>query len=324
MTTMRERRFFGAVMMAAVLGLGACGDENGTTGTTSGSGAAGGTGGTGGASTAGTGGAETTGSGGTGAAATTSAGGGGAETTGSGGTGGMTGDDLAALSDEFDAAQTLSEWKILSEELGLEAPYELLDINATVAGKLTVVPTVSAWFEDLMATFVYKEVSGDFVVEVDVGAFDKDTQSGPPNQVYNSAGMLIRDPASALGEQNWLMYNIGYQADYIGVEGKATRSSESELHLFPTGGAHTGRLRMCRTGNVVRMLRRLPGAVDWTQTHSFPESFPATPAFTLPDTVQVGMIDNAYLVADLRAEFEYIRFARVMTEADCTKELPPP
>ena len=116
------------------------------------------------------------------------------------------------------------------------------------------------------------------------------------------------------------MYNIGHQEQFIGVEGKVTQSSQSELILLPTNGQHTGRLRICRVGATVHMLRRLPGDAGWTETHTFPGTFPQTPAFTLPDTLQVGIIDNAYLVAGVRAEFEYIHFRRVTTAADCSAD----
>lgn len=313
---MRDSLFFGAVITAAALGLFACGGESGSTATTTtGTGASGGTGG------ADSGGASTTGGTGGSGAATSASSGGTAGSGGSGATGGATGNDLAGLSDEFDDAQTLSDWKILDKELGTTAPYDSLDINLTVPGKLTVVPTVSSWYQDLMATFVYKEVTGDFVVEVAAAAFKKGTANGAPTAVFNSAGLLLRDPASVVGQQNWLMYNIGYQQDFIGVEGKATVGSQSELHLIPTSGNFTGLLRLCRTGNTVHMLRRLPGDADWTETHTFPQSFPVTPAFTLPATLQVGMIDNAYQVADVRAEIDHIRFARVTAQGDCFAEL---
>lgn len=277
-------------------------------------GAADGSGGTGGgATTSSQGGAPDGGAGGTGGEGAT----GGAGATG--GTGGAA-DDLAALSDDFEDASTLSDWKLLHEELGQPAPYTALDIGATAPGKLTVVPTVSAWYQAGMATFLYKEVTGDFLVEVDAAAFQKGTASDAPTEQYNSAGLLIRDPASTLASQTWLMYNIGYQAEFIGVEGKATRNSQSELILIPTGGAHAAVLRMCRVGDTVRMLRRLAGDTTWTETHTFPETFLQTPAFTLPQTVQVGLIDNAYLVAGLRAEFEYIKFSRPSSPADCTAD----
>ena len=316
---MRQGLLLGSLLLS-VLSMAACDGGDATTGTggsagqggttTStvlfGGGAAGGNGGSGGS-----GGDTSSGAGGAGGAG---------NTANTGGSGGSTTDDLAALSDDFDDPSTLPQWTLLHEELGTPVPYDSLDIDTTAPGKLVVVPTVSAWFEDLMATFLYKEVTGDFVVEVDAAAYQKGTAQGAPTQQYNSAGLLIRDPSSVTGSQDWLMYNIGYQDSGLGFEGKATTGSQSELHFADTEGQHAARLRMCRLGNTVRMLRRLPGEPTWTETHVFPGSFPATPAFTLPATVQVGIIDNAYLVAGVRAEFEYIHFARVTDPADCTAD----
>jgi regulation of enolase protein 1 (concanavalin A-like superfamily) len=239
--------------------------------------------------------------------------------TGGGGAGGSM-DDLAPLSDDFEDASTLSAWTFLHEELGLPAPHTLLDIDTTVPGRLVIEPTVSAWYQSGMATFLYKEVTGDFLVEVSAAAFQKGTGGAPPAEQYNSAGLLVRDPGSTLASQSWLMYNIGYQDQFIGVEGKATVASQSELILLPTGGVHEARLRLCRVGDTVRMLRRLPGEPTWTETHTFPGTFPQTAPFALPATVQVGLIDNAYLVAGLRAEFEYIEFSRPRAPADCAAD----
>jgi hypothetical protein len=304
---MQNVRLFAVVLVAC--GVAACGDGKGGTEAAGGSGGTGagamtGGGGSGGAATGGSGGA-----GGTGAGAT----------TGGGGTGGSTGDDLAGLSDDFEDPGTLASWKILDKVLGTVAPYDTLDIDTTVTGKLAIVPTVSSWYQDAVAAFVYKEISGDFIVEVDVAAIKKGTESGAPTEQFNSAGLLLRDPQSAAGAQSWLMYNIGHQDSFIGVEGKATVGSQSELILIPAGG-HAGRLRLCRLGNTVHMLRRLPGDPGWTETHTFPGTFQKTPAYTLPDTVQVGMIDNAYVVADVRAEFAEIRFARPQAAADCSAD----
>jgi hypothetical protein len=264
-------------------------------------------------------GGTTSANGGAGGAGANGGGGAGAN----GGSGGAGGDDLAALSDEFDDPSTLSSWTFLHEVLGAPPPYDYLDIDTTAPGKLVFEPVVSAWYQDQMALLMFKLVTGDFRVEIDVAPYKKGTPSSPPDQDFNSAGLLIRDPASAPGDQSWLMYNIGYQGyplHDIGVEGKATVGSQSELPLVSTNGVYTGRLRMCRVGNTVRMLRRLTGASAWTETHVFPGSFPGTPAFTLPDTVQVGVINNTYIVADLRAEVESVRFARVTTPSDCTAD----
>ncbi|MBK8251334.1 MAG: hypothetical protein IPK82_01530 [Polyangiaceae bacterium] len=303
-----------SVFLAACDGASNTGGSAGSTSTTG----SGGTAGTAGSGTAGqpqggtgTGGNATAGSnqGGTGAGGTTS----------SSGTGG-TMDDLAALSDEFDNAATLPNWTLLHQELGLPAPYDTLDINQTEAGKLTIVPTVSAWYQDDMAAFLYKEVTGDFLVEVSAAAYQKGTENAAPTETFNSGGMLLRDPSSTLISQNWLMYNIGHQDSFLGVEGKATVNSQSQLILVPTGTSHEGTLRLCRVGNTVRMLRRLPGETGWVETHTFPGTFTQTPATTLPNTLQVGIIVNAYLVAQVRTEFDYIHFSRVTTLDECSAE----
>lgn len=316
---MRESHPVFASFLAAAIGLAACGGDD-TGGSNGGAG-------NGGASTGGTtseGGHSmggTTSQGGHATGGTTSEGGFSMGGVGGGATGGSGGaeEDLSALDDEFDDPATLASWTLLHEELGAPPPYDLLDIDTTVPGKLAITPLVSSWYMEQMATFLYKEVSGDFVVEVDAAAYKKGTVNGAPTEIFNSGGLLVRDPASGPGAQRWVMYNIGHQDQFIGVEGKVTTNSQSELILIPTNGAHAGRLRICRVGASVHMLRRLPGEASWTESHTFPGSF-QTPAFTLPDVVQVGIIDNAYTVADVRVEMEYIHFRRVTSAADCSAD----
>ncbi len=235
------------------------------------------------------------------------------DASGSSDTGGPV--DIAGLSDEFDDASTFADWILLDQVLGVEAPYDILDIDMTAPGRLAVTPRVSVWYMDEIATFIYKEVAGDFLVEVDVGAYMLDTQN-PPNALYNSAGIMLRDPASVPGDQNWIEYNIGYQLEFVGLEGKATSASVSELILLETVGS-TARLRICRLGSEVRMLSWTPADPAWIETHVYPDSFVATPGLVVPETVQVGMVANAYVVADMHAEFEYVRLRAVSDETDC-------
>lgn len=282
-------------LLVAILALAACGDDSASGSSTS-----------------------TGGSASTGGDAGTSTSTGGATTGGAGGAA----DDLASLDDEFDDPSTLSNWTLLHEQQGSAAPYDLLDIDTTTPGKLTITPLVSSWYLDDQATFLYKQVTGDFVVEIDVAAYKKGTIAGAPTEVFNSGGLLLRDPASAPGSERWSMYNLGHQETFIGVEGKLTEASQSELILVPTTDRFQGRLRVCRVEGTIHMLRKFPDEAAWTETHTFPGTFPQTPTFPLPDTVQVGIINNAYLVADVRVEVEYIHFRRATTAADCAADLP--
>lgn len=266
-------------------------------------------GGTGGATTS-AGGADPS-TGGTGGASSTG-GAGGTGTTGGGGTGGA--NPCGELDDEFDDPSTLSCWTELDALQGDPAQYTLLDVATTHPGVLTIEPThTQGWFEDGDAPFLFKELTGDFVVETHVTALSRNDLTSPPTQEYNSAGLLVRNGAATSGDEDWLMYNIGYQATFVGTEGKTTEDSQSVLTLLP--GHHAGRLRICRVGSDFHMYRWLDDETGWTLEHSY-----ARP--DLPATLQVGLVANGYQPPpDLHARFDYARFGTVSSQSDCTAEL---
>ncbi len=235
----------------------------------------------------------------------------------SGGDTGIPDGVIPGLSDEFDDAATLPDWTRRHEAEGTEAGYSTLDIDTSTAGHLTFVPTTGGWFGDFIGALLFKEVSGNFMVETSVAAVNQDGSGGPPTMGYNSAGVLVRDPASVPGAQNWVVHNVGFQDTIIATEGKTTTNSASILELIE--GSNSGRLRICRIGEALILTRRLDDEASFTETHRFTRSF--------PDTVQVGLTVNGWNSTgsapnfdrepDLRAEFDYIRFWEIDTEAEC-------
>lgn len=232
-------------------------------------------------------------------------------------TGASPGSELEQLSDEFEDAASLSAWTILSEYEGLDLSHEALDIDQSSPGKLTVIPLTGGWFESFMGPFLFKEVTGDFMVETLVIAGSRSNIDAPPTSFYNSAGLLVRDPASP-PVQNWVTHNVGMQSDIgVATENKSTVDSTSHLRLFP--GLHQGRLRICRVGSVLIMARRLDDESEFIETTRYDLGF--------PETVQVGLIANGWnslwrepdfqQTPDLVAEFEYIRFYEILEESEC-------
>jgi hypothetical protein len=258
----------------------------------------------------------TAGAGGKAGGATTGGGNVGGDAGGQGGQGvggqGGTPAACAAPSDEFDDPATLSCWTELDVLQGDPSQYTLLDIGATAPGYLSVEPTHTlGWYMGQDAVFLFKELSGNFVVETHVTTSDRAAPAQPPSQPFNSAGLLVRDPASGPGAENWLMYNVGFQQQFVGTEGKTTVNSQSVLTLNP--GANAGRLRICRVGSDVHMLKWLDDENDWTLEHSFVRD-------DLPATLQVGMMADGYTnPPDLHARFDWVRFGTVPGGfADCT------
>lgn len=210
------------------------------------------------------------------------------------------------LDDEFDDPASLDCWTNYDP-----GQYTLLDVDATLAGHLLLEPiNTDGWFDDGDGPFLYKMLGGDFVVETHVAAVDRNAPDMPPAQAFNSAGLVLRDPASAPAAENWLMYNLGYQDDIVGTEGKTTTNSSSELTLVE--GLNSGRLRVCRIGREFHMYRWLDDETDWTLEHTY-----ARP--DLPDDLQVGIVGNAYTAPpDLQAQFDYVRFGTATDARSCT------
>jgi len=222
------------------------------------------------------------------------------------------------FSDEFNDGSTLPKWTRAHEAEGTPALYSTLDVDDSSAGALTMVPTEAGWFADFQGPLLFKVVSGDFIVETSLVAGSVGAPQNPPSQVFNSAGLLVRDPDHGPQTENWIMHNLGFQADFVGSEGKNTVESVSQLTLIE--GSHQGRIRVCRVGDRVILAREFGPGEGFTATHEFNR-----PDF--PAELQVGLIVNGWnsmgsepdtsLTPDLRAEFDYIRLWRPGSAEDC-------
>ncbi len=223
------------------------------------------------------------------------------------------------LSDEFNDASTMSQWRRWDQVAGREALHDVLDISTTNDGMLTLQPRTSGWYDHFEGPLLYKMVQGDFLAETFVAATSRTTPGAIPSEQFNSAGMLVRDPTHGRGHDNWVMVNTGRQrGDLIASEGKTTVDSRSDLQLFD--GANRGRLRLCRVGTAVVVARQLEGETEFTVTNRFDRP-------DLPAQVQVGLVANGWNTSDpepdlsrtpdLEATFDYIRFSVPASETDC-------
>jgi hypothetical protein len=228
-----------------------------------------------------------------------------------------TGSDVPSdeLSDEFDDPARLSQWTIRHEDEGTPNTIEEL---AVAGGRLLIRPLAGGWYGDYVGAMLYKPVSGDFIVETHVQTVSRADGSSPPSLPFNSGGLIVRDPASAPGNQNWLTNNVGFQSASVATEGKTTVGSHSELFL--RNGTQSGILRICRFGSTFVLARRLEGEDAFIETHRFDRP-------DLPDQVQVGMMANGWnstggdpdttQSADVDASFDYVRFWVPEAESDC-------
>ena len=202
-----------------------------------------------------------------------------------------TSDDLSALSDEFNGASSLAPWQNLSIVEGWPSQIQKMDVNVTSPGALYLVPYTSTWFEEYHGVFLYKEVTGDFIVTTRIRANGK--HSAVPTSAYSLSGIMARAPRDGLtpgtwtpGHENWVFITtgVGHAADGAPqIETKTTVNSASDLRLIPSSTDWLD-LRVVRVGQTFVMLYRLPGE-SWTLSRCFNRP-------DLPQRLQVGL--NAY------------------------------
>lgn len=228
---------------------------------------------------------------------------------------------LEELSDEFDDPTTFCAWRVRHEIEGTPSQIRSIDITQFEQGFLTVIPETSGWYGDFDGPFLYKEIEGDFIVEVSVTASSLADPAAPPTLPFSSAGLLIRDPASVPGAQSWVMWDLGRQIESLGAEAKTTRNSGSQLYIYD--GYASGVLRICRRGEEVDLALRNPEDGTFDIMHSF-----ARP--DLPANLQVGVVTTAWngtgstpdfdVEPDLIGRWDYFRVRPIAASDDCLSE----
>lgn len=200
-------------------------------------------------------------------------------------------DDLTPLSDEFNDAGALSQWKNLSAVEGWPSQIEQMDVNKTSPGTLYLIPYTSTWFEEYHGVFLYKEISGDFMATTRIKANGK--HSPVPASAFSLTGIMARTPRDGLtpntwtaGHENWVFITTGVGHASEGkpqIETKTTVNSVSDLRLIPSSTDWLD-LRVVRVGQTFVMLYRLPGG-SWQLSRCFDRP-------DMPEQLQVGL--NAY------------------------------
>ncbi|WP_400194348.1 hypothetical protein [Hymenobacter sp. B81] len=198
---------------------------------------------------------------------------------------------MATLSEEFSDATGLSRWKQFHEAEGWPSMVARADIGRAAKGHLYLEPTTSGWYADFHGAFMYKEITGDFLVTSRLKVTGKTTEL--PATTWSLAGLMVREARPTVKPANWqpngenwlfLTAGIAEPAGQPVFESKTTVNSRSNLKLRPAkaGWVELGILRV-RAAFV--LLYRYEGEQQW-QVH---ERFFRR---DMPRTVQVGL--NAY------------------------------
>lgn len=205
------------------------------------------------------------------------------------------------------------------------------------------------WFSDSKGPLLYKDVTGNFMIETEVSIHRKDGQKSLPEGHYSSAGLLIRDSRGSQGQESWLMFNIGFQNQFYGRELKVTRPmnipkeknplydfgmhSLSTLYLLPEENTKPMKLRVARIGGELRSYYFSGG--QWNeqkpqqgmevfgngiseQVSEFGNGHFRPNEMNLPETVQAGiMVNPGISIPDLGpkrdsyALFSYVEIAPI-------------
>jgi len=233
--------------------------------------------------------------------------------------------DLATLSDEFDGA-TLTGWTRFDQAYGWADKIKALSVGD---GVLRVEPHHSAWVRDLIAPFLFREVTGDFDVRARVRV--RGRNGAIPGGIWSLGGVMARVPNRGSAaewspyRENWhfITTGVGQVAGRQMTETKGTYNSYSSLKLrpFPTGWVE---LRLVRVGMVLIALARPEGEDRWQVRDRFyrMENNPVMQvgliAYTTSPDVPPGPerpdVDNRTVdreaAVDMVLEVDWIRFAR--------------
>lgn len=236
-------------------------------------------------------------------------------------------DDLAALSDEFDNAASLKNWKHVFEvERFGNNQLERFAIDKSLGGKLVMMPYTSSWYRDYRGVLTFKEVTGDFVVTTDIAVHGRNGRGAPRSQ-FSLAGIMVRAPRNITpqtwrpGGENYVFLSLG-AADRPGMfqfEVKTTTNSDSQLQI--SDGVSHAQIQIARLGaTLITLLKPDNGAWRVHRRYSRPD---------FPQTLQVGLTcytdwqnvertrpeeHNRMVIKngnpDLVAEIDFIRYRR--------------
>lgn len=213
--------------------------------------------------------------------------------------------DLAALSDEFDA-DTTDDWLRINEFENWNADQlQTYDINQTQPGRMVMAPHSVVWYQDYRGPMAFKQVTGDFVVTTQVHISDRDDlgvadADDIPNEAqFSLGGVMIRTPRSindpavdwqpgsmqndgTNNGENYIFLSLGHGTDgQMTYEVKTTRNSNSQLELTSTSST-VATLQIARIGTSVITLMQEPGQ-PWVVHRRYHRP-------DLPATMQVGIV----------------------------------
>lgn len=221
--------------------------------------------------------------------------------------------------DEFNDAESLPNWHNINQVEGWNIEQlEAYNIGDSVAGQLFMLPHTVSWYNDWRGAYLFKYLSGDFVITTEVTATGRDGVSLPSSN-FSLAGIMVREPINyptqdpanewVAGQQNYIFMSIG-QATGAGYdfEIKNTCSSHSCLDIVGIGSVNTAKIRMARVGQKIIVLSQF-GNDPWVVRNRYDRtgmqcnSQGNMCSAPFSDSVQIGFVtytdwDKVFAVGD--------------------------
>lgn len=196
--------------------------------------------------------------------------------------------------DEFDNGATISNWININDAEQWNAEHlELMDIDTTKMGKLTMMPHTSSWYANYRGTLIHKLVSGNFTFTTNVTATNR-AETGHPQSQYSLAGVMLRTPRhfpnGALGDDGWSPGGENYVFLSVGrananreqFEVKTTTNSNSVLEITNIPTTENVNIRISRIDSSIIILHQLPDSA-WVVHRRYTRT-------DFPDTMQIGFV----------------------------------
>jgi hypothetical protein len=184
--------------------------------------------------------------------------------------------------DNFNNEKSLADWKLLEIE-NWNSKWRKIEVKNSA---LIIEPKSSGWFEDNYSGFLYRELTGDFIVTARIKV--EGIYSEMPLTAFSLAGLFIRKQREfnaetwRPGQENWLFFSTGSatEAGKPQFEIKTTYQSTSTLKIYP---AKTGwvELRIVRLDEIFTLFYKYE-TTSWILLDQFIRP-------DLPLTLQVGI-----------------------------------
>jgi hypothetical protein len=207
---------------------------------------------------------------------------------------------LPSLSDDFDVPGTALQWQEMRGDLA-DGVVPTWDIAQSTPGELTITPGRSWWVDGTRAFYLYKPVTGDFVVTARLRVTGR--AGDAPAADWSLSGLLVRRPTDNRGQESWVSFRVGRRDGKDVFERKTTVAGTSTLVLTPARPGWV-ELRIARVGRYFVLLRRHSGG-PWT-THFTYIRRDLPPALTAGIDAFSGYGDTK---ADLVSHVDFVHFA---------------